>query len=156
MKRAAIEQLRSLENLAEGENVNTEHEENMDAGNPEQRRRYRVKADYQASNPDPFGVTVGETFQVSEKTDVWNSTPDWIWIWCTDQRGKQGWVPQNMITFSSDSRTGTARSSYRATELTVAVGDELVAYQEESGWVWCSNQQGNSGWVPLATLTLLA
>jgi hypothetical protein len=144
-----------MENLVEKVNMSPDHEESMDTENPEKRREYCVKADYQASNPDPFGVGVGETFQVSEKTHAWNVNPDWIWIWCTDQRGRQGWVPKNMITLNSDDRTGTARSSYTATELTVAAGDELVAHQEESGWVWCSNQQGISGWVPLASLTLL-
>jgi hypothetical protein len=135
--------------------MSPDNAESMGSGNPEQRRSYRVKADYQASNSDPFGVTFGETFQVSEKTYAWNGNPGWIWIWCTDQRGKQGWVPKNTITFNSNGRTGTARSSYTATELTVAVGEELVAYQEESGWVWCSNQQGNGGWVPLDSLTFL-
>jgi len=35
----------------------------------------------------------------------------------------------------------------------VAVGDELVAHQEKSGWVWCTNHQGKSGWVPLDHIT---
>ena len=136
--------------------MSPENEERVDAGSPKPGRRYRVLADYQAAYPDPFCVSVGETFQVSEKADVWNSTPDWTWIWCTDQRGKQGWVPKNMITFNSDGRTGTVRSSYTARELTVAVGEELDAHQEESGWLWCTNQQGKRGWVPLDHLTLLA
>ena len=136
--------------------MSPEPEESVDAGNTEQRRRYRVMVDYQASYPDPFSVTVGETFQVSERADTWNSNPEWIWIWCTDRREKQGWVPKTMITFNSDGITGTARSPYTATELTVAVGEELVAHQEESGWVWCSNHQGKSGWVPLDHITLLS
>jgi hypothetical protein len=111
--------------------------------------RYRVVADYQTSNPDPFSVTAGETFQVSEKIHFWNGNPGWVWIWCTDQRGKSGWVPQNVMSVNPDGATGIARSTYTATELTVAVGDELVAHQEESGWIWCTNQQGASGWVPL-------
>jgi uncharacterized protein YgiM (DUF1202 family) len=139
-----------------GDNMGTENEESVDAGNPEQRQRYRVMADYQASYPDPFCVTAGETFQVSEKVDAWNSNPDWIWVWCTDKRGKQGWVPKHVITFNSDGITGTTRSTYTATELTVAVEDELVAHQEESGWVWCTNHQGKSGWVPLDHITLLS
>ena len=133
-----------------------ENEASADAGNPEPRRRYCVMADYQAAYPDPICVSIGETFQVSEKANVWNSNPDWIWIWCTDQRGKQGWVPKKVITFNSDGTTGTARSTYTARELTVAVGEELVAHQDESGWLWCTNQQGKSGWVPLDHLTSLA
>ena len=136
--------------------MNSENEESMDTGNFEQQRRYRVLADYQAEYPDPIGVSAGETFQVSEKVYLWNSNPDWVWIWCTDQRGKQGWVPQTVISFNSDGRTGIARATYTARELSVGVGEELVAHQEESGWLWCTNQQGKSGWVPLEHLTLLA
>lgn len=136
--------------------MSPENEESVDAGNPEQRQRYRVIADYQAAYADPFCVRVGETFEVSEKVDVWNSNPDWIWIWCTDRRGKQGWVPRNVITFDTDGITGTARSTYTARELTVSAGDELVAHQEEGGWLWCMNQQGESGWVPLDHVTSLA
>ncbi len=136
--------------------MSLENEEGVDAGNPEPLRRYRVLADYQTMYPDPISVSAGETFQVSEKADAWNGNPDWVWVWCTDQRGKQGWVPQTVITLHSDGRTGTARSPYSAGELTVVVGEELVAHQEESGWLWCTNQQGKSGWVPLNHLTPLA
>ena len=136
--------------------MSPEHEEGVNAASPEQRRRYRVMAGYQASYADPFSVTAGETFQVSERSDSWNSNPEWIWIWCTDRQGKQGWVPKTMITFNSDGITGTARFTYTAMELTVAAGEELVAHQEESGWVWCSNYQGKSGWVPLDHITLLS
>jgi hypothetical protein len=118
--------------------------------------RYHVIADYQASNPDPFSVAAGETFQISEKVYYWNGNPTWVWIWCTDQRGKNGWVPKNIIIFDPNGTTGIARSTYTATELTVVIGDELVAHQEESGWVWCTNQQGKSGWVPLEHLVLQA
>ncbi len=129
--------------------MNPEKEESLVAGNPEPQRRYRVIADYQAEFPDPISVSAGETFQVSEKVEFWNDNPDWVWIWCTDQRGKQGWVPKNVISFNSDGRTGTSLSAYSAREHTVAVGEELVAHQEESGWLWCTNGQGASGWVPL-------
>ena len=95
--------------------------------------RYRVIADYQASNPDPFSVTADETFQISEKVDFWNGNP--AWIWCTDQRGKNGWVSKSITTFDPNGTTSTARSTYTAMELTVVIGDELVAHQEESGWV---------------------
>ena len=129
-----------------------EIEENRDTGILAP-RRFRALADYQAQYPDPISVSAGETFQVSEKADAWNGNPDWLWIWCTDPRGKQGWVPKTIITFNPDGKTGVARASYSATELTVAAGEELIAHQEESGWLWCTNQQGNSGWVPLEYVT---
>ena len=76
-----------------------------------------------------------------------------MWIWCTDQRGKSGWVPKDGIDFHANSTIGIARYDYAATELTVAVGDELVVEREESGWLWCTDQRGKSGWIPAAHVT---
>ncbi len=120
------------------------------------RQIYRVIEDYEVSNTNPFSVTAGEVFHVSEKYDFWNNNPDWIWIWCTDQHGRNGWVPKNLINLHADGTKGTARYSYAATELGVVVDNELVAEKEESGWVWCINKQGESGWVPLENVTLLS
>lgn len=92
----------------------------------EQQRTYRVSKDYQASNTDPFSVVAGETFQVSAKIDTWNGNPAWIWQWCTDQRGKSGWAPQNLLALPTEGTTATARYTYSATELTVTTGEELV------------------------------
>jgi hypothetical protein len=44
--------------------------------------------------------------------------------------------------------TGIALCDYEATELSVSVGEELRMGKEESGWIWCTNQKGQSGWVP--------
>jgi Variant SH3 domain len=119
-------------------------------------RRCRIIKDYQASNPDPFSVQPDELFQVSEKVDLWSDNPNWIWIWCTDQRGKSGWVPQNIMQRGEEKNTATARSAYRALELTVVIGDELEVVREESGWLWCINQQKEQGWIPLEHVTWLA
>lgn len=118
-------------------------------------RRCRVTKDYQASNIDPFSVQAHELFDVSDKVDFWNGNPDWIWIWCTDQRGKSGWVSKKMIHMHSDNITASTSSAYSALELTVVTGDELGIVEEEGGWLWCINQQGNCGWVPLEHVMVL-
>lgn len=112
-------------------------------------RRCRVIKDYQISSIDPFSVQANELFDVSEKIDFWNGNSDWIWIWCTDQRGKSGWVPKNRMHINSDNITAITSSIYSALELTVAAGDELKVTEEESGWLWCVDRRGNHGWVPL-------
>jgi SH3-like domain-containing protein len=118
-------------------------------------RRCHVTKDYQASHTDPFSVQAHELFHVSEKVDFWNGNPDWIWIWCTDPRGKSGWVPKKMIHTNSDNATASTSSAYSALELTITTGDELEVVEEESGWLWCVDQQGNYGWVPLEHVTWL-
>lgn len=128
--------------------MNNESEASANPETPGQPRICRVTADHQASYPDPISMEAGEIVDISDKVDDWNGNPNWVWIWCTDQRGKSGWVPKAWIDLNADGKTGTARYDYAATELTIAVGDELVVEGEGSGWLWCTNRQGKSGWVP--------
>ncbi|HEU5383879.1 MAG TPA: SH3 domain-containing protein [Ktedonobacteraceae bacterium] len=113
-------------------------------------RTCRVARDYQAEFPDPIAVEAGDAFTVSARTSAWEDNPAWMWVWCTDQRGKSGWVPKNIIQMETDGQTGTTQATYNARELTVTAGQELSIEQEESGWFWCCDQQGNRGWVPIS------
>jgi len=113
-------------------------------------RKCRVAKDYQAEFPDAIAVEAGEAFTVSESTSAWENNPAWIWVWCTDQRGKSGWVPKNIIQMDADGQTGTTPAAYNARELTVTAGQELTIEHEESGWFWCCDQQRGRGWVPLS------
>jgi hypothetical protein len=124
-------------------------------GIAQQPRRGLVIIEYQTFYADPIWVNAGETLQVSEKVDYWNDNPDWKWMWCTDQRRKSGWVPRNCIKLNADGTTGVAQYNYAATELSATVGEELVVEREESGWFWCTNTQGRSGWIPVDHVTLL-
>ena len=119
----------------------------------EQPRKCRVIAEHQALYPNPLTVEAGELLIISEKVEYWNGNPDWVWIWCTDARGKTGWVPKGLIDVQSNGLTGIARYDYTATELTTTIGEELVANREESGWLWCTNTQNKSGWVPADHIT---
>lgn len=110
----------------------------------------RVAKDYQAEFADPIAVEAGEAFTVDERTDVWENNLAWIWVWCTNQREKSGWVPKKIIQMDPDSQTGTTQVAYNARELTVTAGQELIIKQEESGWFWCCDQQGKCGWVPIS------
>lgn len=110
----------------------------------------RVAKDYQTEFVDPIAVEAGEAFTVSQQTSAWERNPAWIWVWCTDQRGKSGWVPKTSIQMGTDGQTGTAHAAYNARELTVTVGQELIIKQQESGWFWCCDEQGECGWVPLS------
>ena len=50
--------------------------------------------------------------------------------------------------------TMVARRDYDAVELAVQAGDDLIVTREESGWLWCTNRRGASGWVPAAAVAL--
>ncbi len=101
----------------------------------------RVIAEYQSPYSDPVVFSAGEELTIGEKESEWSG-----WVWCTNQEGKSRWTPETCIEQKGD--IGVMRCDYEATELSVTVGEELVMGKEESDWVWCTNQEGKSGWVP--------
>jgi hypothetical protein len=143
----------SLLNHTPGDKMSNESEAGANPKTTGQPRMYPVIANYQALYPDPLSMMAGESLQISERVDYWNANPNWMWLWCTDQRGKSGWVPKGAIDFHAGGTTGIARYDYIATELTVAVGDVLIGEREESGWLWCTDHLGKSGWVPADHIT---
>jgi uncharacterized protein YgiM (DUF1202 family) len=103
----------------------------------------RVITAYQTPYPDGMTIRAGEALTIEDRESEWAG-----WIWCTNGDGESAWVPENYVERKGNS--GAALRDYSARELSVAVGEELVMSQlEESGWVWCTNQKGESGWVPL-------
>lgn len=105
--------------------------------------QYRAIAAYTRLYPDPIAVRAGEPIAVGREDDEYPG-----WIWCTDKRGRSGWVPLTIV----DRQAGVARQDYSALELSVEPGELLTVEQEESGWALCRNAAGERGWVPLANL----
>src|ERR1051326_1030911 len=103
----------------------------------------KVIVAHQASYPEPIAFHVDDEVDVTDKVDNWRG---WIWIWCVNQQGKAGWVPAEYIGRQEGSNKGIALCDYDATELTVAVGEEVSVQKAENGWLWCINQQGQHGW----------
>jgi uncharacterized protein YgiM (DUF1202 family) len=101
----------------------------------------RVISEYQSPYSEPLVISAGEELAMDEKESEWGG-----WIWCTNQDGKSRWVPEKYVERRGD--MGIALCDYEATELSVSVGEELRMGKEESGWIWCTNQKGQSGWVP--------
>ena len=104
-------------------------------------RTGRVIAECQTPFPDPLVVGAGEELTITERDSEWGG-----WVWCTNREGKSGWVPESFVR-RKDS-TCVALRDYDATELTVSVGDIVTISDEESGWFWCTDARGQSGWVP--------
>jgi hypothetical protein len=102
----------------------------------------QVSLSYEAVYPDPLIVKAGEKLSVGQNDTQW---PDWVW--CTDPNGKSGWMPESYLDRTGSQ--GLARRDYDATELSASASEELVAHYEESGWIWCTNRWGQSGWIPL-------
>lgn len=96
---------------------------------------------YESAYPMPFALRAGDELAIGDKESEWSG-----WLWCTSQRGESRWVPEAYVERRGD--TGVALCDYDATELSVDAGEELLVDRQESGWMWCTNRRGQSGWVP--------
>ncbi len=72
------------------------------------------------------------------------------WIWCTNDSGKEAWVPENWVDIEGDSCV--MKRDYNAIELSVETDEVLTIELEESDWAWATKEGGQSGWVPLENL----
>src|SRR5262245_55170016 len=114
----------------------------------ESKRKCRVVSAYEAAYPDPLIIKMGEELTVGANDTQWPG-----FVWCTKNAGQGGWVPESYLERRGE--VGVARRDYAATELTASVGEALSMGVEESGWIWCTNQRGQSGWIPADNVELL-
>ena len=105
------------------------------------RRLCKVVTGYRSAYPEPFVVQAGESLTAGERESEWPG-----WIWCTNREGESRWVPETYVQRQGE--TCIALRDYDATELTVRPGQEIIPGEEASGWIWCTDREGQSGWVP--------
>jgi len=72
-----------------------------------------------------------------------------MWVWAKSRDGKEGWVPDSIITTDAPFRV---TQTYSAQELTCQKGQTLTSHNTLHGWVFCTDEQGQSGWVPARNL----
>ena len=101
----------------------------------------RVAYGYPSAYPEPFLVQPGDVLTAGDRESEWPG-----WVWCTNQHGVSRWLPEAYLQRKDDQCI--VLRDYEATELTVRAGEEVLAGEAESGWVWCTNKKGRSGWVP--------
>lgn len=111
--------------------------------------RYRVVEDHVRSYDDPIRFERGESITV-ERPDA--DHPGW-W-WCTDKRGRSGWVHESF--FEEEDYRFIAREDYDARELTVRAGEVVEVLDVRGGWALCRNDAGETGWAPMARLAVVA
>jgi len=111
-----------------------------------------VLASYVAAYADPITMKAGELLVLDGREDNWQG---WTWLWCSNQQGKSGWVPQSYVK-QTEQEGYVALYDYNAKELSVQIGEALLVAQFESGWFWCSDQHGQSGWVPAEHVLVLS
>jgi Variant SH3 domain/SH3 domain len=104
---------------------------------------------YDSQYPDPLIMNPGDTLKIVKRTD-----DEWPgWVFCENQSGKKGWVPENSIKIDAD--TAVAQVDYVAREVSVMEGEILRIEKTESGWAWVTNMTNETGWVPLKNLRIV-
>lgn len=110
------------------------------------REIYQVVEEHSSSFPYSFELKAGEEVTLSDKKK--NG-----WIWGTDEKGTGAWVPEKYLELNGTA--GVLLFDYDSTELNVTIGEKLVFDREESGWILCTNEKRQTGWVPVNKLEKL-
>ncbi len=95
--------------------------------------------------PDPISINQGERVSAGERDHSGDRDGDWIW--CSNAAGKSGWVPEQFLAI--DGEEATTLVDCDTIEMTVDVGERLTGGEPVNGWVWCENEEEETGWVPL-------
>jgi uncharacterized protein YgiM (DUF1202 family) len=107
----------------------------------------QVIKSYEKVYSSPIHIEPGERISFEERESEWDG-----WLWCKKSEGDSGWVPLSDLELTNGS--ATALRSYSAMELSVKTGDSVQIERRESGWVWCRDKDGRSGWVPEENISL--
>jgi SH3-like domain-containing protein len=107
-----------------------------------------LRETHQASYADPITLSKGEPLALTGREDVWDGHR---WLWAVAQDGREGWVPDGLIT---DGPAGpVAAGDFSALELSCSAGAAVEIIWQTHGWAWCQKTDGSEGWLPLRILS---
>ncbi len=109
------------------------------------KNRVIVERAHRSNYPDPVRFRRGDSVRLGDRD------PDFPgWIRATDAEGRTGWAPEALLD-RQETHEAIAVADYDATELNVSPGEQLTVRRELAGWYWVCNEQGDLGWVPVAS-----
>ena len=100
-----------------------------------------ANSDYEEKDSDPIRLQPGDEIRVGAVDRTWPG-----WVWATDGRGNDGYVPEEILESLGEDRF-RAREVFDPTVLTIRRGDHLHSIRQIHGWHWCRNENGGEGWV---------
>ncbi len=100
----------------------------------------------------PLVMQPGESLEVVE-TEPSARWPAFVLV--VNRAGGRGWVPERYLR--RQGRAAVAIRAYDTTTLNPSQGDVLTVLQEdrESGWVWCRDANGKTGWFAMDSVAPL-
>jgi hypothetical protein len=97
---------------------------------------------YERQYLNPIVLDIGDKVLLGNE-EKWKG-----WIWAESEYNS-GWIPMQIIEFSSDQKSGIISKKYSAQELSVQKYDSVVIIESLNGWVWVKNILTNEeGWIP--------
>lgn len=109
---------------------------------------YRAIANHTRSYETPLVVKRGDPLSVGQSDSEWPG-----WLWCVGVTGMGGWLPARVLADPDPLDGNTiAVEDFDTMELTIRAGELLQGDVGESGWLWVTNAEGRSGWVPETTV----
>ena len=103
--------------------------------------RYTANSDYEEKDSDPIRLAPGDEVCAGAADRTWPG-----WVWATDAKGNDGYVPEEILKALGDGRF-TATAAFDPAVLTIRRGDKLESLRQIHGWHWCRNDRGQEGWV---------
>lgn len=110
---------------------------------------WKVISDHKAIYPDPISVKLGDRITLSGREDDWDGHR---WLWAIADNRREGWVPDD-LPIEVSGKNAQCAYDYSAAEISVGPGQTLTGSLERHGWLWCQNDKGIAGWVPLKCLS---
>ena len=107
---------------------------------------FTANSNYTIIDREPLVLVAGEAVKPGPSDRVW---PGWLFV--TNAAGCSTYVPDATVAMAADG-TGRMLARFDATDLSVRKGDKIISLQENGGWHWCRNADGQTGWVPAYVL----
>ncbi len=102
---------------------------------------FTANSDYEEKDSEPIRLMPGDVVRVGLEDRAWPG-----WVWATDARGNDGYVPENILK-PMENGGFAVEESFDPVVLTVRRGDRLESLRQIHGWHWCRNARGSEGWV---------
>jgi hypothetical protein len=102
---------------------------------------FTANSDYEEKDSDPIHLQPGDEIRAGAADRTWPG-----WVWATDGKGNDGYVPEEILTPLGDGRF-SATEAFDPTVLKIRRGDRLESLRQIHGWHWCRNEAGGEGWV---------
>jgi SH3 domain len=109
-------------------------------------QRLRLQQDHRPPARAALKVRAGELVTLDHNDETWPA-----FIWTENADGVGGWVPERHLRRTGEGDAAEVMRDYDTTELS-ADADAVIAVvevDEESGWLLCRADNGETGWVPV-------